>query len=339
MNEDKKVSIIVPVYNTEAYIESCLDSIKKQTYKNFEVLLINDGSTDNSKKICEMFVHNDDRFKLFNQVNCGLSKSRNNGIKKSKGDLILFVDADDQISANLLEKSITILNEYEVDTVIFSYSMMINGKQKNSGFKDPNLGSISAEKALAELFSGHFGSYSWKILTYRKIYIDYDIYFPNNRHYEDIATTYRIIAASKMIYLTSQQLYYYEQRNNSITHIHDDNDLDDMIRTFSEIRIFIKNQFPGIEYLITKLEFNMIFMLLIRMGNWKDKFPIRYSKAQKKYLISAIKHLDKISKYFKQDIHQNRSLHLKLVLLKLKIFPVLIFVKNHAQVTSRRIKK
>ena len=101
-----KISIIVPVYNTEKYIRQCLDSILNQTYQNFECLLINDGSSDNSLSIAESFAQNDSRMKVFTKENGGPSSSRNYGLNKVSGEFITFVDADDYIDEYMIENMI-----------------------------------------------------------------------------------------------------------------------------------------------------------------------------------------------------------------------------------------
>ena len=97
------ISVIVPVYNVEEYLEECLDSIQHQTYTDIEVILVNDGSRDDSQAICERYCHQDPRFHLINQENQGQSAARNNGVAASRGELITFVDSDDVVSAKYLE--------------------------------------------------------------------------------------------------------------------------------------------------------------------------------------------------------------------------------------------
>lgn len=104
------ISVIVPVYNVEEYLEECLESIKNQTYTNIEVILVNDGSTDGSREICERFCQKDSRFKLINQENQGQSIARNRGVKESAGEFIMFVDSDDVIKKKRL-RSTTSLHE------------------------------------------------------------------------------------------------------------------------------------------------------------------------------------------------------------------------------------
>ena len=110
------ISVIVPVYNVEKYLEECLDSIQNQTYSDIEVILVNDGSLDNSKDICEKYCKEDNRFKLINQANQGQSVARNHGVAASTGEFIAFVDSDDIIRQDYLEVLIRYMSE-EVDIV------------------------------------------------------------------------------------------------------------------------------------------------------------------------------------------------------------------------------
>ena len=110
------ISVIVPVYNVEKYLEECLDSIQNQTYSNIEIILVNDGSLDNSKDICEKYCKEDNRFKLINQANQGQSVARNKGVAASTGEFIAFVDSDDIIRQDYLEVLIRYMSE-EVDIV------------------------------------------------------------------------------------------------------------------------------------------------------------------------------------------------------------------------------
>ena len=119
------ISVIIPVYNVENYLEECLKSVQNQTYTNIEVLLVNDGSTDNSKQICERYCQEDSRFLLINQENQGLSAARNKGVEISTGEYIVFVDSDDSIKTNYLEKLMQYMAE-DVDIVecIFTVKKM-----------------------------------------------------------------------------------------------------------------------------------------------------------------------------------------------------------------------
>lgn len=112
--ENKCISIIVPVYNCEKYIFRCLKSIINQTYKNLQIIVIDDGSTDSTLKICEDIARNDCRIEIYSKENGGVSSARNFGLKKVKGDFISFVDADDFLEANMYSKMIYYLKDEEI---------------------------------------------------------------------------------------------------------------------------------------------------------------------------------------------------------------------------------
>lgn len=135
MNSKNLVSVIVPVYNAEHFIEKCIHSILNQSYKNIELILVNDGSTDNSVKICDSFAKIDNRIKLIHQANSGPSVARNNGIYNAKGKYIQFIDADDYIEENMIE---TLVNEMEkgLDIVICGYKRIFKEENKITSTKN-----------------------------------------------------------------------------------------------------------------------------------------------------------------------------------------------------------
>lgn len=123
-----KISVIVPIYNVEKYLPTCLNSIINQTYKNLEILLINDGSSDNSGEICENYAKMDNRIHVFHKRNEGVSSARNLGIDLSVGDFISFVDPDDFLDLNLYEIVISNMEKYNADIICFNCYDVINEK-------------------------------------------------------------------------------------------------------------------------------------------------------------------------------------------------------------------
>ena len=119
--EHELISIIVPIYNVENYLRQCLDSIVSQTYQNFECLLINDGSSDNSADICREYIEKDSRFRYFEKENVGVSSARNLGIERSKGQYITFIDSDDWVDSEYLEVLYRALIEEKADIAISTY--------------------------------------------------------------------------------------------------------------------------------------------------------------------------------------------------------------------------
>lgn len=211
----KLVTVIVPIYNVEKYLNQCLDSIINQTYRQLEIILVDDGSIDNSYNIANQYLAKDSRIKLYHQSNQGLSAARNFGLSKANGDYILFVDSDDFIELNLIECSVNDLEKQDVDMVIFScrYADFENNKLIERNFVNSKI--IDKKEALKLTLTEEVKSYAWSRLTKREAYKD--IQYPVGKTFEDTATTYRIIFNCEKIYLSSRVLYNYRYRKNSIT--------------------------------------------------------------------------------------------------------------------------
>ena len=129
-------SIIVPVYNAEKYLKTCLNSIINQTCKDFELILVNDGSTDKSKSICEEFIFEDSRLKLINITNSGPSNARSKGLTIAKGDYVVYVDSDDYIDKSMLTELSKIINMYtDIDAITFKYYSVEKSSKKKSNFE------------------------------------------------------------------------------------------------------------------------------------------------------------------------------------------------------------
>ena len=122
-----KFSIVIPVYNVENYLAECLDSVLAQTFKDFEVICVNDGSTDKSGEILKSYAQKDDRIKIIYKENGGLSSARNEGLKYVAGELCYFLDSDDYIESNLLEYAVKIFDNYEIDYFAFGSKVFVEG--------------------------------------------------------------------------------------------------------------------------------------------------------------------------------------------------------------------
>lgn len=165
------LSVIVPVYNAEKYLPKCLDSIRNQTYEDIEVILINDGSTDNSENICEHYVKNDRRFILYNITNSGPACARNMGLEVARGDYISFVDSDDYIEPDIYEKLIYSIEHDMVQMAICNWYIYMNAKKKSDiGEK----GIIKSKKLTYIIVSDDEkggGGYLWnKVICKKTIY-------------------------------------------------------------------------------------------------------------------------------------------------------------------------
>lgn len=212
-----KFSIIVPIYNVERYLEECLKSLINQSYKNIEIILVNDGSTDNSETICQEYKLKDKRVKYIKKKNGGLSSARNEGLKCATGEYYLFVDSDDYVSTKLCEILNEIITKEKADLVQYEFQKFLDGEKAIDKNNDKYL--ISNKFNSDNSYQNYLLSENIKREAWNKAYkkeIFKDIKFPEGRIAEDLATTYKIIKKANKIICINNELYFYRIRNNSI---------------------------------------------------------------------------------------------------------------------------
>lgn len=210
-----KISVIVPVYKVEEYIERCIDSIINQTYKDLEIILVDDGSPDNCPKICDIYAEKDNRIKVIHKQNGGLSDARNKGIELAKGEYILLVDSDDSIIETACEELARIIEKEEADIICFN----ANEIGKDNMFKSANdKNYIVLDNK--ETFKKYIKRDSIRNEAWSRIYkteLAKAIKYPIGILAEDLATAHQfILNANKIIYYDNS-LYNYYHRENSIT--------------------------------------------------------------------------------------------------------------------------
>ena len=204
-----KFSIIIPVYNVEKYLKKCLESIKNQSYKDYEVIIVNDGSTDKSKDILDEY-----DYKVINQKNQGLSVARNNGVKKAKGKYLIFVDSDDYIEKDYVEVLYNNLIKEDADLSCCSLYEVFKNEIKNKSKKDKYYVMNSYETIEKTFTDEGLNVYVWNKLYKKELFKN--IKFPVNKNSEDIYVMHEIISSCKKIVYESIPKYYYVQRKNSI---------------------------------------------------------------------------------------------------------------------------
>lgn len=208
-------SIIIPVYNVEKYVQTCIDSVISQTYSNLEIIMVDDGSTDTSGQLCDKAAMLDPRIKVIHQKNAGLSAARNAGIDKATGDYLYFVDSDDYIDKNLVETVLNAYSKYDVDIVIFGTNV-INEDSTPKGTIDNLQGEFTQQKeALGALLQGEIDDYAWNKVCKRHIFEQ--VYYPVGHNWEDAATTYKLFLKTNKIVSIPDRLYYYRSRKDSIS--------------------------------------------------------------------------------------------------------------------------
>lgn len=207
------ISIIVPVYNVEEYLEECIESIKNQTYSNIEVILINDGSTDNSQVICERYCQQDPRFHLINQANQGQSVARNNGVAVSTGELITFVDSDDVVSAKYLENLYAYMTE-EIDLIECEYRVTRTVFDTLKELENPQI-VFEGNSEEAVIKCCNYGlSYSPVCKLYRRHLVE-DFPFLTGVIYEDIYHGVGLLKFIRKMVRLDYVGYYYREHSNS----------------------------------------------------------------------------------------------------------------------------
>ena len=209
------ISVIVPVYNVERYLEECLNSIQHQTYTDIEVILVNDGSTDNSKIICERYCEEDNRFRLITQTNQGQSVARNVGVAASKGEYIAFVDSDDIIQRNYLEKLMQYMTE-EVDIVESNFTVSKKDFLVEISKEITILFEGNSQEAV-KIFPNHVLSVNPVTKLYRREIVE-AVPYPEGLIYEDIYCGIGMLKYIRKIIKIDYVGYYYRQHQSSTMH-------------------------------------------------------------------------------------------------------------------------
>ena len=208
------LSIIIPVYNVEKYLAECLDSVINQTYKNIEIICVNDGSTDGSLKIIQDYAQYDNRIKIVNQKNSGQATARNAGLSVASGDYVTFVDADDKLALTAYEKSLSVISN--VDVVCFEISVF-GDVHKDKRHADNEYYKVKySGKCILDNEKRKSTDCSVCNKIFRKSIIDkFNISFPEGLFYEDAAFYWEYIVNAQMAYYIDESLYYYRRRIGS----------------------------------------------------------------------------------------------------------------------------
>lgn len=212
----EKISIIIPVYNKENLISRCVDSVINQTYKELEIIIVDDGSTDRSGIICEEYSKKDNRIRVIHKKNGGLSSARNAGLKIATGDYIGFVDSDDWISVDFFEYLLNLLVRYNADISICDYCLT-NGLISTENV-DESITSLQRDDLLRTFFrvNGERSNSSVCNRLYRRELL-YDVEFPDGYVNEDVFFSYFVFIKTKNAVMSNLKKYYYYINNGGIT--------------------------------------------------------------------------------------------------------------------------
>lgn len=314
VKENIKISIIVPVYNVEKYIIKCLESVKRQSFDNFECLIIDDGSKDNSIELAEKYVKDDNRFKIYHKENGGLSDARNYGINLSKGEYLFFLDSDDYIADTLLADAYQMAKKYDSDIVCFDMMYVYEDGRDNeiSSGGDFEVTSYQENKSLI------FINNSANNKLYKRTFLE-DKRFIKGMWYEDLAVVPAWLARANNVSHVGKALYYYVQRSGSISHSADerifdiykaidmnkkaldlsDNDLSDLY--FNDCLVMTTLRIREIADTKMRQEFYRKNIKLLEKGypEWYESIKARNCSFKQKIVFFLLKHrmislLDKV---------------------------------------------
>ena len=220
------VSIIIPIYNSSKYLNKLLSDIVDQTYKNIEIILIDDGSEDNSLEICKNFQHKDERIKIISQKNQGVSSARNEGIECATGKCVTFIDSDDTVDKSFIE---VLVNNVENDCLV-----KVNNKKINKNKL------VARQEYLKEIISGKILGVSWGYLFERDLLknINFDI---NTSYMEDTIFIVQYLFKVKKIKVLKERLYYHQNNYNSLTNSNElERKINEYMYSIDKIEYFLK---------------------------------------------------------------------------------------------------
>jgi glycosyltransferase involved in cell wall biosynthesis len=249
-----KISIIVPVYNVEKYLSACIESIINQTYQNLEIILVDDGATDNSSQICDAYALKDSRIKVLHEKNAGSAEARNKGLQEATGDFIAFVDSDDLISAGFYQRLLNVLVENNADIVECGYYTFVCAPELTKisrSEKDVAPEIYETEKALELLMKENLKQVVWNKI-YRKEVLA-EIKFPTGKFIDDEYWTYKVFGNSRKTVKIYDVMYFYRQVKGSIMGRAYSVKRLDGLQALEERIVYMQKNFPALENLAVKI--------------------------------------------------------------------------------------
>lgn len=264
------ISVIVPVYKVEMLLPRCIDSILNQTYRNLEIILVDDGSPDDCGKICNIYAQKDSRIRVFHQKNRGLGAARNIGLENAKGMYIGFVDSDDWIAPDMYEILLNNIVKENADVAVCGRYMEWDSSEKIPMFHYPQTQVMSAHEALRRfLLSEGLDAAAWDKLYTKKIFGN--IRYPISYISEDIPVTSQLLAAANKVVHCGKPLYYYFQRSGSLSHSNFNQKSAGLYYFSKEVQLKISEEFPDLREEAEYYYYKKLLVFLFLYTNHKEK--------------------------------------------------------------------
>lgn len=287
------LTVVIPVYNVEKYLKRCIDSILVQEWKNYDILLVDDGSTDNSPQICDDYAKAYDIISVIHKENGGLSEARNTGISNAEGEYVCFLDSDDWIEPNTFSDLAEVIESDQYDIISFNQEFV---KSEHDIIKSDSKRTkrLTGKEALIDMFSYGFITGFATDKIYRKaLFTKNTIQFPVGKYYEDLGTNYKLFLAAKKVYATNQKYYHYLIDNpDSITQSWNEKKFRDMFGFYKEVFYsdFVRSQLNQEELHISQLYYvNGLTHILASL-----------------YKAKLHKNYDEITSEVKQELEKNK---------------------------------
>lgn len=244
------ISIIVPIYNVERYLPQCIDSLIGQTYPCIEILLIDDGSTDDSGVIADSYAQRDERIVVIHQDNAGISAARNAGLEAMHGDFLMFVDGDDYVEVDFCKVALDLALTHQVDIVSFGYNAFweLSRNAVRKATRSPRL--LEKQEAIQELITRRDVLYNFAWNKIYRVQQFADMRFPMGRSFEDVAVMHHIVERSSTgVYISDRVLYNYrrERHGSVVSSIRSEKVIHDRLLDEFERLEYVKKHYPEFE--------------------------------------------------------------------------------------------
>ena len=252
------LTVVIPVYNVEKYLKRCIDSILVQEWKHYDILLVDDGSSDDSPKICDDYAKAYDFISVIHKENGGLSEARNTGISNAEGDYLYFPDSDDWIEPNTFSDLAEVIESDQYDIISFNREFV---RSEDDIIKSDSKQSkrLTGKEALLEMFSyGFITGFANDKIYKKSLFTRDNIQFPIGKYYEDLGTNYKLFLLAEKVYATNQKYYHYLIDNpDAITKSWNEQKLENMISFFKEIYYSddVRSKLDSSELAIAKMFF------------------------------------------------------------------------------------
>ena len=284
------ITVIVPVYNVEKFINRCITSIINQSYKNLEIILVDDGSTDNCGKICDDYAKKDNRIKVIHKENGGISDARNTGVSVAKGKYVTFIDSDDYVKYDYIEFLYNLIIKNKVKVSICSHTVLYNTGLKIE--KETEEFSVLDAKTVVRriLYDDGIDTSVWAKMYETTLFNN--IKYPKGKLFEDAAITCRILSICEKIAIGSKSKYFYMIRSDSITNENFNVKKMDLITSTKEMGEYIIKKYPDLQQAVERRIMYAYLSTLSQLANSKEK----HLKEQKEMMEYITKNRKKVLK-------------------------------------------